>query len=229
MTSKKKVLITGSGKRVGRYIAEYLGLSGKYKVWVHHRDSEKEAKDCRSVIKAHGGDVEIIACDFSKPRSIKNMISTVGAVDLLINNASTYSDNNELDFSVDALLEDTHVNLLAPVLLSKFAMIQCPNLHVINFSDMYLDNQRSDHWTYTLSKRWLEVYSEWLALQNQKVRVNVFQFGYLIPNVKENSQRALTGKEKALLSSIAQQVVSLDQSSVSGKTFQFTLPTEFIE
>jgi hypothetical protein len=41
------------------------------------------------------------------------MISTVGAVDLLINNSVNYASNNELDFPVDALLEGVHVNFLA--------------------------------------------------------------------------------------------------------------------
>jgi hypothetical protein len=58
-------------------------------------------------------------------------------------------------------------------------MIQCSNLHIINFSGLYFDSQRNDHWTCILGKRWMKVYSECLTLRSQELRIELFQLDYL--------------------------------------------------
>jgi len=58
-------LVTGAAKRIGRAIALDLAKAG-FAIAVHHKDSEREARDLVSEIEASGGRAVALAADFMK-------------------------------------------------------------------------------------------------------------------------------------------------------------------
>ena len=86
----KNVLITGSGRGIGRGIAKYLGELG-CNVGVHYNSSAEGALAVCEEIKAFGADAIAIKADLSNMGGINQMfeqfIEKFGHIDVLINNS----------------------------------------------------------------------------------------------------------------------------------------------
>ncbi|MBZ0186647.1 MAG: SDR family NAD(P)-dependent oxidoreductase, partial [Candidatus Obscuribacterales bacterium] len=91
----KVAIITGSGRGIGRAIAEKL-LSAGAKVVISDINEETCQKTANE-LKEQGGQTLAIVCDVTNSDSVEKMIEQVvkqwGAIDILVNNAGITRDN----------------------------------------------------------------------------------------------------------------------------------------
>lgn len=154
-----RALVTGAGQRLGKAIAVALGERG-YKVAIHYRSSEDGAEDTANAVRQAGGAAELVKADLSDENDTAGLVARAadalgGHLGLLVNNASTFQDDDILthtranwDFHMD-------VNLRAPILLSqKFGEMLGKEQRgvIINMIDQRVWKLNPSFFTYTLSK-----------------------------------------------------------------------------
>jgi NAD(P)-dependent dehydrogenase (short-subunit alcohol dehydrogenase family) len=165
------VLVTGAARRLGREMALALAGAG-YGVAVHyrgsHEDAERTAADCASLGVQSctlGAD---LAVEAEAAALVDRAVAALGALDFVVNSASTFELDEVGTFSYASLDRHLHANLGAPVLLAR-------GLHghlaarggrgaVVNLLDQKLWNPNPDFFSYTLSKAALESANTMLAL-----------------------------------------------------------------
>ncbi|MCV7230350.1 SDR family oxidoreductase [Mycolicibacterium komossense] len=81
----KRILVTGASSGIGEAGAEQLAAAGATVIAVARRADLLDAVVER--ISAAGGTAEAIPCDLADLDAIDNLVETVGAIDILINNA----------------------------------------------------------------------------------------------------------------------------------------------
>lgn len=92
MTLRERVvLVTGSGRRLGRAIAEGFGARGAT-VAVHYNDSDAGARETAAEIARLGGRAELFAGDLVAPDAPAALVDAVadrfGRLDVLVNSAA---------------------------------------------------------------------------------------------------------------------------------------------
>jgi NAD(P)-dependent dehydrogenase (short-subunit alcohol dehydrogenase family) len=97
MSEQKIALITGANRGIGFETARQLGGQG-IKVLLGARSAEK-GREAEQKLKTEGLDVEFIPLDVDDPKThesaAKYIEETFGRLDILINNAGIYIDENE--------------------------------------------------------------------------------------------------------------------------------------
>lgn len=170
----KKILITGSTDGLGKKLAIGLSKLGA-KMIIHGKCEEKALQVLEEL---DGNDHEILICDFNKPNEIEKSFSRIKELDILINNAGLWNEEDTLDIKPERILEMINVNttsyllvtrVLLPILLkSEFAQI----LNVISVAGYEIPTGYF-HTTYTATKYALQGYSEAMAKEfdNRNLRV----------------------------------------------------------
>ncbi|MES2950334.1 MAG: SDR family oxidoreductase [Pseudomonadota bacterium] len=180
------VLVTGAAKRLGRDIALALATAG-WRVAVHYRgsadDAAKTVADCAQLT----GGAAAFHADLSDEEAVRGLLPTViqslGHVDAVVNNASTFEHDTSASFSFAALEKHMRSNAGAPILLAQalhehiqqraanqpdasgeFPAGPWGRGVVVNLLDQKLWNQNPDFVSYTLSKAALEAANTMLAL-----------------------------------------------------------------
>ncbi len=180
-------LVTGAGRRIGRAIAEALAARGA-RVAVHYRTSRTEAEDVVAAIRAQGGEAESFAADLADPAQVVSLADTVsarmGAVDVLVNNASIFSRTPLTDLGEPAWDQHMAVNLKAPYLLGLrlgLAMQARGAGKIVNIGDGGAVPSR-DYLAYAVSKAGLVALTEGLAkVLAPAVQVNCVAPGPILP------------------------------------------------
>src|SRR5512134_3185064 len=139
----KVVLVTGSARRIGAAIAQAFHARGA-KVAVHYHRSAVEAgalvramnADRPASAAAFGADLADLAALEALPASV---IGTFGALDVLINNASTFYPTPVGKITRTAFDDLVGTNLRAPLFLSQAA---APELRrrrglILNIADIH--------------------------------------------------------------------------------------------
>ncbi len=121
--SKPAVLITGSGRRLGRKILYAFHRHGGFDLVQHYNASDDEAEEARERIQSEGGSVLGIKADLRNPVEIaalfKKIGSDIGRLDVLINNAAIFNRFRWDDTDVDAWDDLHRINLRAVYLCSQ--------------------------------------------------------------------------------------------------------------
>lgn len=119
----KVVIVTGSGKGIGRATALLFAKEGA-KVAVNYSKSETDAKSLVSEIKKLGSNAISIKCDVSKEDEVKQMvektIKTFGKIDILVNNAGIVFDVPFAERTVEQWKRTLDVNLIGTFLCAKY-------------------------------------------------------------------------------------------------------------
>jgi NAD(P)-dependent dehydrogenase (short-subunit alcohol dehydrogenase family) len=176
------VLVTGAAKRLGREIALALAAGG-WRVAVHYRSSEAEARQTASDCARLSGTSAIFAADLADEAAVRallpRVVAQLGRVDAVVNSASTFEHDSAASFGFASLDKHLHSNtgaaiLLAQALHANVAARQAQGAGadaaharrcaVINLLDQKLWNQNPDFFSYTLSKAALEAAGTMLAL-----------------------------------------------------------------
>ena len=199
MYSKKTALITGAGRRIGANIAIYLAKK-KWNIVLHYNNSGTEAEAIAKVISKMSVEVELVRCDLS---TMDHNIMEINAdqIDLLINNASCFENDNISNYNHDSIMKHLKVNLVAPMLLTKLFVEKSSgsiNPCIINLLDCYSGDLCNSFLSYKLSKESLAHFTKIAAATlAPKIRVNSIALGQTIRNnrqSKENFQQSITKK-----------------------------------
>lgn len=89
----RTVLITGSGRRIGRALALRFAEHG-WRVGLHYGSSEKRARHTLEEVRALGADAILLHADIRDREQVRRMVDEAyahfGRIDVLVNNAGIY-------------------------------------------------------------------------------------------------------------------------------------------
>lgn len=177
----KVALITGAGRRFGYELANDL-LDQSYTVYAHYNSSKQgvEQLEQRGAIG--------LQADFSDIAAIDDMIATVKEqaqyIDLLVNNASCFFNNSDVDDDADKLQAVYAVHAIAPYKLITGLQDLLSTANdglVINITDIYSERPSIDYIAYCGAKAALAnmtlAFAKSLA---PNIRVNAIQPGPIL-------------------------------------------------
>lgn len=170
----RTALVTGAGKRIGAAIARRLAASGA-RVVLHCHASREGADALATEI---GANAAVVQADLSKETDVDGLIGKAaacfGPLDVLVNNASTFVNDDIHRVTWDSWHQNIQVNAAAPLFLSKHFAAQAPEGAVIvNILDQKVLHLNPDFVSYTMGKVALQGLTTMLALGlAPKIRVN---------------------------------------------------------
>jgi pteridine reductase len=175
----KAALITGAARRVGATIARKLHAAGA-NVVLHYRSSAEAvqalADELNAIRPNSAVPVEADLLDLSQLQMLPAIAtSNFGALDILVNNASTFyptpmGDITEIDWN-----DLIGTNLKAPLFLSQAASaaLRISNGLIVNIADIHGTRPLSRHPVYSIAKAGVIMLTRSLARElGPSVRVN---------------------------------------------------------
>lgn len=175
----KVALITGAARRIGAAIATTLHRNGA-NVAVHYRDSSTDAdvlieqlngerRDSAAKFQANLSDTEAL------PSLVDSVLDWHGALDILINNASSFYPTPPGEITEAHWDDLIGSNLKAPMFLSQAALPALRDAHgvIINLIDVHAQRPLRNHAVYGSAKAGLAMLTRSLAKDlAPDVRVN---------------------------------------------------------
>lgn len=179
-------LVTAASKRLGRSIAIRLAELG-YDIALHYNTSRDEAEVTAREIQKLGRECKIFQRNFSHIDEVLTLIPEVrqamASPKLLVNNASPFEKNSFIDARPEEFDRDFNIHVKAPFFLIRDFAKGCENSgHVINIIDTAVTRNKTDYFTYLLSKKSLYELTRMAAAQlAPKIRVNAIAPGVILP------------------------------------------------
>ncbi len=175
----KTVLITGGARRVGAALARTLHGAGANLV-IHYRksadDAQSLAAELNSVRARSAGIVPADLLDVEKlPALVDFTVRTFGALDVLVNNASTFYPTKIGEITPAAWNDLLGTNLKAPLFLAQAATPALRKSHglIINIVDIHALRPLRDYTVYCVAKAGLHMLTRSLAKElGPEIRVN---------------------------------------------------------
>ena len=123
MSDRRTVLVTGASRGIGLAVAQTLAADGFRVVGVARRPSER----FEAAAAATGADaMHFVACDLSETEGLQPLVRSVreahGPIYGLVNNAASGTPGLLATMPDPAIAELVHLNTLAPMLLTKYAV-----------------------------------------------------------------------------------------------------------
>jgi len=189
-------LVTGGAKRVGRALCLALGEAG-YAVAIHHRGDEEAARALAAEIEAHGGRAAPLHADLSDIDETRKLAvraaEAVGALTLLVNNASHFGDDTLQTMTPDSWAEHIGPNLFGPILLcqafAKAALLlpEDGDPSIVNILDQRVLRPNPQFFSYTLAKSALYTATQTMAQAlAPRIRVNGVGPGPTLPSIHQS-------------------------------------------
>ena len=172
-------LVTGAARRIGAAVARALHRRG-LSVAVHYRRSRDEAEAlARALDRERPGAAATFGSDLLGPgapeRLVSDVVSRFGALDVLVNNASSFYPT-PLDTTTEAEWDDVvGTNLKAPFFATRAAapFLAAGRGSVVNLADVHGRNPVTGYPVYCSAKAGLIMLTRALALElGPEVRVN---------------------------------------------------------
>jgi len=136
------VLITGSGRRIGKGLAIEFARKG-WDIIIHYNKSEKEAEETEKYItKNFGVKIRKFPLDLKQTKAIEktfeNVFKECGIPDVLVNNAGIFPLRSSLDELEEQVWEETiAVNLKAYLFVAKvFSKFAREGAKIINIGSL---------------------------------------------------------------------------------------------
>lgn len=172
-------LVTGAAKRLGRSIALALAEDG-WDLALHYNQSADEALSLQAEIERMGRRAVTLKGDLADPENAARLVQdahqSLGAMSLLINNASLMDRDNLASMNEESWRQLIDINLTAPVFLMQAFAAQ-ENLpegaSVINMLDQQTSAPSPRFFSYAVAKIGLEGATRLAAFElAPKIRVN---------------------------------------------------------
>ena len=182
----KTALVTGAARRIGKAIA-YALAENHVNVIVHYCSSTgKDVDEALTDINVPGVETWKFQSDFSNIDNVDNFFekiqSSIGTVDFLINNASTFSPSKLTTLSIQELNHTLAINSIAPFRLSQHMAKQKNEGSIINILDSRVKQYDMNYAAYQLSKNMLYHMTEMMAVEfAPQIRVNGIAPGIILP------------------------------------------------
>ncbi len=184
----KNILITGSAKRIGKYLALNLAKEGA-NIVIHYNSSKEEAKKLEKEIKSFSVNAVCIKANLENEKETeklaKESIRYFGKIDVLINNASIYYPTPLFSDNLEDLDRFYKVHIKAPFILSKIigkSMLENKEGRIINIADYSPLRPYKDFTPYIVSKGGLLTLTKALAKELAPyVLVNAILPGPIVP------------------------------------------------
>ena len=184
----KVAIITGGAVRIGRALSLALAKAG-CNLFIHYGHSGEAAK--KTVAQARKYNIKSLtfSADLSNPsetaKVIPAAIDAFGAIDILINNAAIFPEEDTFESTDTNLWEKIFaINLQAPFILSRdFAsqITEDRDRKIININDARILRPARDHFAYRLAKRGLWDMTKLLALElAPNIQVNTLALGAIL-------------------------------------------------
>lgn len=179
--SQKVALVTGAGRRFGFELAQSL-LQEDYVVFAHYNTSKAGVEQLEQQ-----GAIALQA-DFNDLSSIDALISQIkqhtNKLDLLVNNASCFFNNDVVNSDNAKLAAVFHVHAIVPYLLIRDLaglLAAADDGLVVNITDIYTDSPTTEYVAYCAAKAALANLTQSFAKQlAPDVRVNAIQPGPIL-------------------------------------------------
>ncbi|MFD2264496.1 SDR family oxidoreductase [Lacibacterium aquatile] len=223
--SSRTALVTGAGRRIGAAIAKRLAANGA-RVVIHCHASRNEADAVAAEI---GTNAAVVQADLSNEADVDTLIAKAatcfGPLDVLINNASTFTNDDIHRVTWESWHQNIQVNAAAPLFLSKHFAAQAPDGAVIvNILDQKVLQLNPDFISYTMGKVALQGLTTMLAMGlAPKIRVNGIAPGLTLISGKQTPERFAQAQAAAPLgySSTPEEIASgvqfiLDTPAMTG-------------
>lgn len=189
MTDARVAIVTGSGKGIGRAIAERLARDG-YNVVVNYRRDAASAHETLTAIQAVSPDSIAVQGDVASPDGARDLIEQAhkqfGRLDVLVNNAGPFLAKPVFETSVEEWQEIMNGNINSAFYCIKAAL---PILraqksgNIINLGSLNCENARGAPTTvaYNVAKTGLVVLTKSLARSEARygIRVNIINPGFI--------------------------------------------------
>lgn len=121
--SKPVVLVTGSGRRLGRQILFGFHRHGGFDLVLNYHASENEAENTASKIRSEGGRILTVRADVSKRDDVVRMMQIIekeyGQLDIVVNNAAIFTRFKWDEIDDDAWNKIIDTNLKSVFLCSQ--------------------------------------------------------------------------------------------------------------
>jgi NAD(P)-dependent dehydrogenase (short-subunit alcohol dehydrogenase family) len=191
MANRPLALVTGGARRIGRAIVEDLAANG-FDIALHYHGSRVEADEVSALAHSSGANVSLFEADLSQSDAAQNLFASVlevvPAVDLLVNNASVFEDDDISNFDDASFDRHFAIHVKAPSFLAQsFAAQSLDAGLIVNIIDQRVWNLTPNFYSYTLSKAAL-----WSATQTMAralapcVRVNAIGPGPTLRNTRQS-------------------------------------------
>jgi pteridine reductase len=189
----KTILVTGSGVRLGRYIAITLAKAGA-NILLHYNTSAKFAEETAGDIQALGAKVTILQADLSNLReasSLMDLARKQGPVFGIVHNAAIFEPLRLADVTPENWQKHMDINLASPFFISQAffnGLGQEDHGRIIMMLDWRALRPGVDHLPYTISKAGLAALTQTLALSMApRVTVNGIALGAILPPAEDVS------------------------------------------
>jgi pteridine reductase len=175
----RTALVTGAARRVGAAIATALHAAGASLV-IHYRSSRAEADAlAKNFNRIRPGSAVTVSADLLEveqhPRLVAAATSAFGALDILVNNASTFYPTPVGEITVAAWEDLIGSNLKAPLFLSQAAVpaLRARQGLILNIVDIHGMRPLPDYPLYSTAKAGLIMLTRALARDlGPEIRVN---------------------------------------------------------
>ena len=179
------VLVTGGAVRLGRAIVLHLARCG-YDIALHYGTSKKLAEQTANEARKLGVRCETYHTDFSDINSITPLMTRVledfNQIEILVNSAANFIQENLEETSDRGLLDTINVNLMAPFILMREFKKKVNSGLIINILDERILRRVSTFGAYSVSKYSLAHLTELSAVDwGETVRVNGIAPGLILP------------------------------------------------
>ena len=119
--NRKRALVTGSSRGIGRAIAIRLAKDG-YDVIVHCAGNTEKAEETKRIIEENGGKAEIIKANLCNLEETELLAKKMGDIDALVLNASVQIKKHWEEISVDDAYKQLNCNFISSLILIKAAV-----------------------------------------------------------------------------------------------------------
>ena len=179
------VLITGGAVRLGRAIVLHMAGRG-YDIALHYGTSKESAEQTANEARELGIRCETYCTDFTDFNSIALLMDRVladfNSIELLVNSAANFIQENLEETSDRELLDTININLMAPFILMREYKKKVNSGLIINILDERILRKVSTFGAYSVSKYALAHLTELSAVDwGETVRVNGIAPGLILP------------------------------------------------
>ena len=184
----RNALITGGAHRVGKALTLALSEAGA-DVFIHYNSSPYEAEATASEVRASGRKAATGSADLGDPAAglelIEAATAALGPVSILVNSASGFPTDSLESIRIEDWQRTHNLTLAGPVFLTQaFAATLPSDMEgaVLNITDVRTETPYRKHFSYTVAKGGLDVFTRAAALAlSPRIRVNAVALGVILP------------------------------------------------